>query len=115
MHLVSPHKGIAFWLGTQVVELATAHQASVAPGVPNPPPLGHLGFSSQETRFGGFFLPAFGFPPAKKNRRRTPALRIAEGVTLASAKGPPGATLPRALQPELENVIGGFRQGKERF
>jgi hypothetical protein len=43
--LVSPHKGSAFWLGTQVVESVPARQAFVTPGVPNPPPLGHLGFS----------------------------------------------------------------------
>ena len=53
--LVSPHKGDAFWLGAQVVEWVTAHQAFMIPGVPNPPPLGHLGFSLSETRFGGFF------------------------------------------------------------
>lgn len=54
--LVSPHKGDAFWLGTRVVEWVTAHQAFMIPGVPNPPPLGHLGFSLSETRFGGFFF-----------------------------------------------------------
>ena len=111
MHLVSPHKGIAFWLGTQVVESVTARQALVIPGVPNPPPLGHLGFSFWETRFGGFFF-ASAFYRDKKNRRRTPVLLSLGPSASTPAEGASGATLPGALEPQLKHVIRRFRQGQ---